>query len=149
MGSEGSGSNGEDGMCLEPPGCRGPLQALVGLVGTESGCGDAFYERAGQTVRKEGERPRGAPHGVGDRELWKRAGGGGECWLAEMGDARGPGGRTRQRIPGTQEGSFEKCRRRFAQDEEKDVHPELMCEGEFGASRLLLGIGDRKRENKK
>lgn len=33
--------------------------------------------------------------------------------------------------------------------EEKDVHPELMCEGEFGASRLLLGIGDRKRENKK
>lgn len=33
--------------------------------------------------------------------------------------------------------------------EEKDVHPELTCEGEFGASWLLLGIGDRKRENKK
>lgn len=136
-------------MCLEPPGCRGPLQALVGLVGTERGCGDAFYERAGQTVRREGERPRGAPHGVGDRELWKRGGGGGSVgsqkWETRVGqeDARASASRGLRRAP------LKNAAGALRRTEEKDVHPELTCEGEFGASRLLLGIGDRKRENKK
>lgn len=119
---------------LELPGRGGPLQALVGLVGTERGCGEAFYERAGQTMRREEKDTAGLPTrgetGGSSREQETP-------WVPQR---RRVGQEDAQLIPGTHRAPLENATGALRETEEKGPHPALPREGEFGASRLPLGI---------